>query len=106
MIRIVLVSLMTLACATPAPAQYPERPVTILSGYPAGGMVDIVARLLADGMRAQFLLIENIFIVSVADLSLMKALIALAYCDFDVLQLRDQVRLVVLQTRVRIFSSV
>jgi tripartite-type tricarboxylate transporter receptor subunit TctC len=54
MIRIVLVGLMALACATPAAAQYPERPVTILSGYPAGGMVDIVARLLAEGMRAKF----------------------------------------------------
>ena len=54
MIRIVLIGLLALACATPAAAQYPERPVTILSGYPAGGMVDIVARLLAEGMRAKF----------------------------------------------------
>lgn len=54
MIRIVLVSLLALACATPAAAEYPERPVTILSGYPAGGMVDFVARLLAEGMRAKF----------------------------------------------------
>ena len=54
MIRIVLVGLIALACAAPAAAQYPERPVTILSGYPAGGMVDIVARLLAEGMRAKF----------------------------------------------------
>ena len=54
MLRMVLVSLLALACAMPAAAQYPERPVTILSGYPAGGMVDIVARLLAEGMRARF----------------------------------------------------
>jgi tripartite-type tricarboxylate transporter receptor subunit TctC len=54
MIRIVLVGLIALACATPAAAQYPERPVTILSGYPAGGMVDIVARLLAEGMKGKF----------------------------------------------------
>lgn len=40
--------------ALPAAAQYPDRPVTLLSGYPAGGMVDIVARLLAEGMRARF----------------------------------------------------
>jgi len=53
-IRIVLIGFLALACATPAAAQYPERPVTILSGYPAGGMVDIVARLLAEGMRAKF----------------------------------------------------
>ena len=54
MIRIVLLGLLALACATPAAAQYPERPLTILAGYPAGGMVDIVARLLAEGMRAKF----------------------------------------------------
>lgn len=54
MIRIALIGLLALACAMPAAAQYPERPVTILSGYPAGGMVDIVARLLAEGMRARF----------------------------------------------------
>ena len=54
MIRIVLIGLVALASAAPAAAQYPERPVTILSGYPAGGMVDIVARLLAEGMRAKF----------------------------------------------------
>jgi len=52
--RIALVGLIALACVTPAVAQYPERPVTILSGYPAGGMVDIVARLLVEGMRAKF----------------------------------------------------
>ena len=54
MIRIVLVSLLALACATPAAAQYPERHLTIVAGYPAGGMVDIVARLLAEGMKAKF----------------------------------------------------
>jgi tripartite-type tricarboxylate transporter receptor subunit TctC len=54
MIRIALIGLLALACVTPAAAQYPERPVTILSGYPAGGMVDIVARLLAEGMKGKF----------------------------------------------------
>ncbi len=54
MIRIALICIVALFSALPAAAQYPERPVTILSGYPAGGMVDIVARLLAEGMRARF----------------------------------------------------
>ena len=54
MIRIVLVGLFALAFAAPAVAQYPERPLTILSGYPAGGMVDIVARFLAEGMKGKF----------------------------------------------------
>jgi tripartite-type tricarboxylate transporter receptor subunit TctC len=40
--------------ALPAAAQYPDRPVTLLSGYPAGGMVDIVARQLAEGVKARF----------------------------------------------------
>ena len=41
-------------CALPVAAQYPERSVTMLSGYPPGGMVDIVARVLADGMKTKF----------------------------------------------------
>ena len=38
----------------PAFAQYPDRSLTLLSGYPAGGMVDIVARTLAEGVKARF----------------------------------------------------
>ena len=38
----------------PAAAQYPDRPVTMLTGYPAGGLVDVVARLVAEGMKAKF----------------------------------------------------
>src|SRR5438046_8717680 len=38
----------------PAAAQYPERPVTLLAGYPPGGLVDVVARLVAEGMKAKF----------------------------------------------------
>ena len=41
-------------CALPVGAQYPERLVTLYGGYPAGGMVDIVARILADGMKTKF----------------------------------------------------
>ena len=55
MARIALIALLTLVCALPVSAQqYPERPLTILSGYPAGGLVDIVARMLADGMKSKF----------------------------------------------------
>lgn len=42
-----------LALALPAAAQ-PARPVTMLAGYPAGGLVDIVARLVAEGMKPKF----------------------------------------------------
>ena len=54
MIRIASIVLSLLVVPLPAAAQYAERPLTILSGYPAGGMVDIVARLLAEGMKGKF----------------------------------------------------
>jgi tripartite-type tricarboxylate transporter receptor subunit TctC len=53
MTRLALLLLLSLS-AFPAPAQYPARSVTMLAGYPAGGLVDIVARQVAEGMRARF----------------------------------------------------
>ena len=55
MLRIIAIALLLLA-ATPrqTAAQYPERPLTILTGYPAGGMVDIVSRALAEGLKKKF----------------------------------------------------
>ena len=54
--------LATLA-ATPARAQpWPDRPIRILVGYPAGGGVDLVARLLGEQMKAAFnqtVIVEN-----------------------------------------------
>jgi tripartite-type tricarboxylate transporter receptor subunit TctC len=38
----------------PAAAQYPDKPVMMLAGYPPGGLVDIVSRLLAEGMKPRF----------------------------------------------------
>jgi tripartite-type tricarboxylate transporter receptor subunit TctC len=49
-----LLLLLLLALALPAAAQYPARPVTMLIGYPAGGLVDIVARMVAEGMKSRF----------------------------------------------------
>jgi putative tricarboxylic transport membrane protein len=55
MLRILAIALLLLtAAAAPAAAQYPERPITVLTGYPAGGMVDIVARALSEGMKKKF----------------------------------------------------
>lgn len=54
MIRIVLIGLLAFGFALPGAAQYPERPLTIMAGYPAGGLVDIVARILAEGMKQKF----------------------------------------------------
>jgi tripartite-type tricarboxylate transporter receptor subunit TctC len=56
-----------LACAAlPAQAQtqtYPARPVTMIVPFPAGGGSDILARIVADGMRQQLgqpVIIENV----------------------------------------------
>ncbi len=54
---IALVTLVLLALAVPVPAaaqQYPDRPLTVLTGYPAGGMVDITVRALSDGLKKKF----------------------------------------------------
>ena len=52
--KTVLTGLLALAFAFPVAAQYPDRPVTMLNGYPAGGNVDIVSRLLVEGMKSKF----------------------------------------------------
>ena len=54
MARIALIGVWLLSLALPAAAQYPERPLTVLAGYPAGGLIDIVARQLAEGMKTKF----------------------------------------------------
>jgi tripartite-type tricarboxylate transporter receptor subunit TctC len=54
MARIVLIAALVLTFAIPAAAEYPERPLTIVAAYPAGGMVDIVARPLAELMKKKY----------------------------------------------------
>src|SRR5215213_1058126 len=49
-----LIFFFLLAMALPAAAQYPNRTVTMLTGYPAGGLVDIVARMVAENMKPRF----------------------------------------------------
>src|ERR671925_1224259 len=51
---LVLTVVLIVGAAMPAAAQYPERALTIVAAYPAGGMVDIVARPLAEGMKKKF----------------------------------------------------
>jgi len=43
-----------LGAVVPAAAEYPERALTIIVAYPAGGMVDIVARPMAESMKKKF----------------------------------------------------
>ena len=52
--RAVLIAALILLSALPAAAEYPERPLTMIAAYPAGGMVDIVARPMADLMKKKF----------------------------------------------------
>lgn len=47
-----LTLLLSLGSAAQSP--YPARSVTMLAGYPPGGLVDIVARKVAEGMKARF----------------------------------------------------
>src|ERR1051325_472818 len=49
-----IVAVLLAALALPAAAQYPDKPVTLLAGYPPGGLVDVVSRLAAAGMKPEF----------------------------------------------------
>jgi tripartite-type tricarboxylate transporter receptor subunit TctC len=58
MLRVLLLAVLVLGSILgsflPAAAEYPERPLTIIVAYPAGGMVDIVARPMAESMKKKF----------------------------------------------------
>ena len=51
--KALLAALIALA-SLPAAAQYPDRPVKMLAGYPPGGLVDVVSRLVAEGMKGKY----------------------------------------------------
>lgn len=53
MVRLIVVMLVALM-AVPAAAEYPDRPVTGVVGYPAGGLADVTMRALAEGMKKKF----------------------------------------------------
>src|SRR5258708_23689061 len=53
MARVVVFALFALA-ALPCAAQYPDRNLTFLANFPPGGLVDIVTRVVAEGMRPKF----------------------------------------------------
>jgi tripartite-type tricarboxylate transporter receptor subunit TctC len=48
--RFALCAALLLGFAAPAAAEYPERALTIIVAYPAGGMIDIAARPMADSI--------------------------------------------------------
>jgi tripartite-type tricarboxylate transporter receptor subunit TctC len=47
-------ALLTAAPATAAAQQYPDRPVTAIVGYPAGGLADVTLRALLEQMKKKF----------------------------------------------------
>ena len=48
----IVAALATVIVATPASAAFPERPIKIIVGFPAGGPLDTHGRLLADKLQA------------------------------------------------------
>src|SRR5258706_373375 len=54
MTRIALPALIALGAALPCFAQYPDRPLTVVAGFPAGGLVDVVSRVVAEGMKPRY----------------------------------------------------
>src|SRR5438477_6238604 len=54
MLRVALLATLILGSAVPVAAEYPERPLTLVAAFPAGGMVDIVARPMAELMKKKF----------------------------------------------------
>jgi tripartite-type tricarboxylate transporter receptor subunit TctC len=51
---LLLAVMVVLGSIASAAADYPERALTIVAAYPAGGMVDIVARPMAESMKKKF----------------------------------------------------
>ncbi|CAP44263.1 Bug family tripartite tricarboxylate transporter substrate binding protein [Bordetella petrii] len=61
--RVVLCSIVACAAAAPAMADYPERSISLVVGYPAGGSVDLTARLFGEELAkrlGQSVVIENV----------------------------------------------
>jgi tripartite-type tricarboxylate transporter receptor subunit TctC len=55
MIRLIALVTFLVSAVVPAFAQqYPDRPVTAIVGYPAGGLADVVLRAMVDGMKKKF----------------------------------------------------
>ena len=54
--------LLSFASTAPAQDNYPSRPITLIVPYAAGGSIDLVARILAEGLTArlgQTVVVEN-----------------------------------------------
>src|SRR6185295_18176825 len=61
--RIVLALAAVVSCVTPAAAQYPERPITMIVPFAAGGPTDTIARIVGEDMQktlGQPIIVENV----------------------------------------------
>jgi len=52
--RLALALLLALVPALAFAASFPERPVTAIVGYPAGGLADVTLRAVVEGMKKKF----------------------------------------------------
>lgn len=52
--RLILVALVLFGAVASAAAEYPERPVTVINPFPAGGLSDLTARAIVEGMKKSF----------------------------------------------------
>ena len=51
LLKMVLVAAGAALFALPAAAEYPERPIQLISPYPAGGAADVLARYLGKELK-------------------------------------------------------
>src|SRR5262245_46673916 len=61
-VRLLTLLLLALSAASAGAQTYPNRPIRLLVGYPPGGAVDIIARLVGQGLSARLgqpVVIEN-----------------------------------------------
>jgi len=61
-IRLALAALATMAASVSAQERYPDRPVTLIVPFAAGGPTDVIARVIAKGMQEQLqtaIVVEN-----------------------------------------------
>jgi putative tricarboxylic transport membrane protein len=63
LIALAFAAVVSLGCVAPAAAQYPDRPITMIVPFAAGGPTDIVARIVSEHMQktlGQPIVVENV----------------------------------------------